>query len=649
MILPLIVGCALTAASGDVSPPRPSDNDLKAYASARAHARRDPEAHYKLALWCEARGMTAERLKHLGMTILIDPDHAAARGLLGFVKDGDRWRRAKDVADRAKADEELTRKLAEYEARRAFLDDATRRGRWPEMGEEKADWPSDEYHLGLWCEENGLKAEATAHFYAAARSGRHRFEAREKLGLREWEGRWVTEAQLAPLRGEAAAQEAAERRWTPRLRRWRADLRGGRTEHVRSRAAAAIEAVDDPRAVRAIWQVFGRGDADDARVATAMLGRLDTPKSTRILAAVAIQCDSLDVREDATAALGLREPRDYVESLLDQLHTPVTFVVAPVIGPGSPGAIAIDCPRFHIERTYDAPPPFALGSLFSGYVGRDAFGMPVAIRGVELIGLRFESTAREVEDLHRYELRTFEMILAAQQKAASAKLQQQLDVEFLRQMNGTYRMTNRRVADVLTQALGAPNLGDDEDAWKRWWYDRVGYRYTPPPKVQVNQVIPQLPPPYLTTCFAAGTPVRTLRGPRPIEAIRVGDVVLSQDTSTGALGYQPVVDVHHNPPDQTLIVHIGDETVVSSVYHRFWRPGKGWAMARELRPGDVVRTLNGPARVGGVGKGEVEPLYNLDVAGPATFFVGAAGALVHDNTLPDPRGKPFDAAPNLKP
>ena len=157
---------------------------------------------------------------------------------------------------------------------------------------------------------------------------------------------------------------------------------------------------------------------------------------------------------------------------------------------------------------------------------------------------------------------------------------------------------------------------------------------------------PQLPAPLVTTCFAAATPVQTLDGPRPIEAIQVGDQVLGQHATTGALGFQPVVFLHHNPPGKTLRVSfvVGDP-VVCSVYHRFWRANQGWAMARELKPGDVLRTLGGLVRVAKVEPDATQPLYNLDVLGARTFFAGERRLLVHDNTLPDHRLKPFDALP----
>ena len=54
-------------------------------------------------------------------------------------------------------------------------------------------------------------------------------------------------------------------------------------------------------------------------------------------------------------------------------------------------------------------------------------------------------------------------------------------------------------------------------------------------------------------------------------------------------------------------------------------------MARELKTGDVLRTLGGIVRVALVDADTVQSLYNLDVAGSRTFFAGAKGLLVHDN------------------
>ncbi|MBX6314395.1 MAG: hypothetical protein IRY99_16000, partial [Isosphaeraceae bacterium] len=88
--------------------------------------------------------------------------------------------------------------------------------------------------------------------------------------------------------------------------------------------------------------------------------------------------------------------------------------------------------------------------------------------------------------------------------------------------------------------------------------------------------------------------------------------------------------------------------ILSSTFHRFWRAGKGWAQAHDLKPGDEIRTLKGRVQVAAVEPEKVQPVYNLDVAESHTFSVGAGGALVHDNTVPGLRTTPFDAAPTLE-
>jgi hypothetical protein len=194
--------------------------------------------------------------------------------------------------------------------------------------------------------------------------------------------------------------------------------------------------------------------------------------------------------------------------------------------------------------------------------------------------------------------------------------------------------------------------GADPNAWRSWWADQQGYAYTPP-KVQprvVNQVffVPPPPPVFHHSCFAAGTLVRTTSGPKAIETIRVGDLVLAQDPTNGALSNQPVVAVFHNPPNDTLRIKLGDDEIVATPIHRFWLAGKGWALARDLKPGDLIRTLGGAARAESVTPDAVQPVFNLEVADGHTFFVGRADALVHDHSLLGPPAAPFDAPAEVK-
>jgi hypothetical protein len=319
-----------------------------------------------------------------------------------------------------------------------------------------------------------------------------------------------------------------------------------------------------------------------------------------------------------------------------------------VTGPGSTGGLLVETPRFRILRFYNAPSAFAFASTFHGYVGFDPKGLPIVISGWELDRLRREDFGDEVRDLAMIEARTVEILAEAQFKAALARERLAADIRDIELLNNRAAVLNPRIIAILQQVAHASDLPAEEDIWQTWWYDQLGYRYIPPPrKTYTQNAVPQLPPLTIYTCFAASTPVRTLDGPRPIDDLEVGDRVLSQDVATGALSFQPILGVHYNQADATLRIDLGGDTLVASTFHRFWKAGRGWVMARDLKPGNTLRTLGGVVRVASVERGPEVPLFNLDVAESQTFFVGQSAALVHDNALPRTHLHSFDAVPPL--
>ncbi len=66
-------------------------------------------------------------------------------------------------------------------------------------------------------------------------------------------------------------------------------------------------------------------------------------------------------------------------------------------------------------------------------------------------------------------------------------------------------------------------------------------------------------------------------------------------------------------------------------------------MARDLKPGDLLRTLGGIAAVKSVEADRIQPVYNLRVADGESYFVGDAAVLAHDNSTVQPVPEPFDA------
>jgi len=252
--------------------------------------------------------------------------------------------------------------------------------------------------------------------------------------------------------------------------------------------------------------------------------------------------------------------------------------------------------------------------------------------------------------------RDFQLGLVAldiQRAALEARQRLSDDVRALEMTNSVIHQRNGRLLPVLEGVTGQ-SYGEDQSAWQSWWTDQQGYSMPPEGRAYKPVLAQFVEVPYQTvrdpfshSCFGAGTTVRTREGSVVIEAVKVGDLVLAQDVHTGVLSFQPVLAVFHNPPTTPLKVTLGDEAVVATGIHRFWKAGHGWIMARDLQAGDALRTIGGVTRVTAVAPLESQPVFNLEVAGQNTFFVGRQGTLVHDNSLVHSTTEPFDAAPEL--
>ena len=77
---------------------KPAEPDSRAYRAALAKAGKNADAQVRLALWCEAHGLTAERLKHLSLAVLYEPANPLARGLMGLVAYQGKWERPEQVS-----------------------------------------------------------------------------------------------------------------------------------------------------------------------------------------------------------------------------------------------------------------------------------------------------------------------------------------------------------------------------------------------------------------------------------------------------------------------------------------------------------------------------------------------------------------------
>ncbi len=127
--------------------------------------------------------------------------------------------------------------------------------------------------------------------------------------------------------------------------------------------------------------------------------------------------------------------------------------------------------------------------------------------------------------------------------------QQALDLE-IDKFNRNTELKSGNIYTVLRKTTGEP-LEKKPDAWWEWWrkYNHRSSGSKPLTRRTYNQVDKAQTSlqgfvytgSAQASCLVAGTQVQTANGLQAVEAIKVGDMVLSQDVETGELALKPVV------------------------------------------------------------------------------------------------------------
>jgi hypothetical protein len=139
------------------------------------------------------------------------------------------------------------------------------------------------------------------------------------------------------------------------------------------------------------------------------------------------------------------------------------------------------------------------------------------------------------------------------------------------------------------------------------------------------------------SCFPAGTKIWTQLGGVPIETIKIGDRVLSQDPDTGELAFKLVLNTTLRPPSPLIKVTVAGEDITTTLGHPVWVSEKRWRMAKLLEVGDQLHGVAGILTVDGIDEQvPMNQAHNLVIADWATYLVGEKGVLVHDNTYRAP-------------
>jgi len=138
-------------------------------------------------------------------------------------------------------------------------------------------------------------------------------------------------------------------------------------------------------------------------------------------------------------------------------------------------------------------------------------------------------------------------------------------------------------------------------------------------------------------CFVEGTLIHTQDGLTPIERLRPGDFVLSQPEVTGAQAYRRINDTFVFDDRAIFEITYRDvggrsETLLATPNHPFWVKGVGWTGAEHLVSGQTLELNDGGDAVltSVRDTGAKQRVYNFEVDGFHTYYVGELGAWVHN-------------------
>jgi hypothetical protein len=451
------------------------------------------------------------------------------------------------------------------------------------------DTAANQVRLGQWCAQRQLKDEARAHFTRAIQIDPDHAEARRQLGYKRIGESWYTGPEYRRIRLRQQQLNSYFALWRPKVEKIRQGLAGPASQ--RDKARQELLAIDTPAAIPALERTLARAGGKEAALAAAALGGIRGQEASLALARLAVSSQWSEARQEAVKQLRSRPLLEFVPTLL-----------AMMVGPTEVSSDIV----FRKDGTPVLRQTYAKESQTSREenVVETTFADP-------LIAGRDQ---REVADLIRSR---FGVTTGTQAPEWNDPLARSL---------------NEAVATVLSQVTDRKFTIDGRPWWK-WWDDHNDTRYGDKP---VNRTYRQETSRVSHSCFAAGTLVWTIDGPRPVEKISVGDRVLSQSVDSGELSYKPVLRTTAGPARELVALKVGEEVFHCTGGHLFWVPGGGWVQARNLDGFARLHAISGATPVESVEPAAKEKTYNLVVADFNTYFVGQEKLLVHDVTLPSP-------------
>lgn len=559
----------------------------------------------KIGLEAELAGNGESRKLHLQAALDIEPEYAPAHWHLGAVHIGEEWQ---PVAKAAAAINKSP-PYSLYRAKRKELDGSVKR----------------ELNLARWCEREGMRDRALFHYSRLLHNPEINEstaqEAVKKLDLVMWDGELRARVEIEEIQRDAVANQAAWKTWEKKFSVWQKEAESA-NESKRKLAHEQMQAVDDFHVTPLIEShLLTAGDAWALEL-VGLLAKFPQLPATKALTHTAVLAPSKGVRGAAINALKTRKLHDFVPQLLAGLvpQTKTQFVVR--IG----NDWSVDICHQAVTEDVKQRVVTAASEQHQSVIA-DVFGSG-AYKAHNVAFLNSVQTTMTAEAIRK--------MAQAQVEAAIQRLRE--TEQIAAQKNRLAEISNATFYEALERTT-EQKIPREPGAWGSWWTSYNEVTYDKPTAYYVQQYEVPIYRPFVRTvsCFIAGTPVYTESGPQPIETVRPGDRVLSQDPNTGELAFKLVQNVTVRPPSKLRKITLGGSDIVTTLGHPFWVNGIGWTMAKELKPGQQLHSLNGASEIVKVEElAKPDRAYNLVIADFNSYFVGSANVLVHDNLYRQP-------------
>lgn len=604
------------------------------------------------ALQAEIDGDLLGRERLLTESEQAAPESGPANWFAGRVLDADgKWTTIEEAMDQAKAN----KKLDEYEAMRSQLP-ASVQGNW---------------QAARWCAQQGMAAQCRAHLENIIVLDHDHAAARQVLGHQLVGNDWLTPQDQQQLVQRGEFSRAGFAKYRAQIFELMVQAVQGKAT-ARQKALDALNAIDDPQAIPVMEAAAEQFGGQAAIIVAQWLGRIDHQEAALSLARLAVSAPDEQVHQAAIESLKHKSLYDFVPDLMHALSSPVMFATVPVMN--AQGSLTGFRQFFSREGADDVRQLKFDTSTFTQavavtrpiatpwrrtreHIAHDP-SQPFGFRNTWLHSNSRGLVTPEMEAFYQDKLVAAALCEAVMKASVIASVQQRQALAAFE--NQQISQLNERIARVISEVSQQEFVNIPTDVWN-WWdrYNKTDYQKS---KVQRQRyqharfAIPrfydyEVDSPYKdrrdvsitkASCFVAGTQVATLRGPRSIETIMPGDMVLSRHVPSGELRYQPVICGTQREPTQTVILTVDNDTIHATQSHLLWVSGQGWTQAGDIKPGDLLHAAAEPAVVMSTKLDAVLPTYNLIVMDTHTYFVGTSRVLSHDVL---PRGSVHELVP----